>query len=506
MQAEDLELQNSYLNTALCLAAAAGTVKIAEILVKKNPNLLTKRGANNMSPLSLAALFRHNGMVSCLYSKSNNMTDDEWTGTDRVMLLQACISANLYGKLSLDIALKLLHHHKKELALATDKNALHVLARNPSVLEETTQAFFWRLFNPLLFGPKISSDHKKKCQALDILRIIWREVAKLEHDDMLNIIRVPSETGDKCQLLFVAAALGNTRFLVELLRLSPELLWKKDNNEHTIFHVAVLHRQENVYNLIYEIGSGKDIITSSRDSDGNSILHLAAMKPEQSRLHAVSGVALQMQRELLWFKEIETVVHPSLREMKNKQGKTPQDLFTEQHAELMEKGETWMKDTAAQCMVVAALIATMTFAAAFTLPGGTNGDNGQPIFKDRSAFIVFIITDAVSLFSSSASILMFLAILTARYAENDFLVSLPLKLMIGLLTLFISIATMMIVFSASFFLAYTKGVKWVPYLISFLAGLPVVMFAALLYPLFFSVVRSTYGSRHLFKPTKHVLY
>ncbi|WOG94102.1 hypothetical protein DCAR_0313394 [Daucus carota subsp. sativus] len=101
MQAEDLELQNSYLNTALCLAAAAGTVKIAEILVKKNPNLLTKRGANNMSPLSLAALFRHNGMVSCLYSKSNNMTDDEWTGTDRVMLLQACISANLYGKLSL---------------------------------------------------------------------------------------------------------------------------------------------------------------------------------------------------------------------------------------------------------------------------------------------------------------------------------------------------------------------------------------------------------------------
>lgn len=101
MQPEDLELQNYHLNTALCIAAAAGTIKIAEIMVKKNPNLLKKLGANNMSPLSLAALFRRNDMVSCLYSKTNNMTDDEWTNKDRVMLLQACISADLYGKLSL---------------------------------------------------------------------------------------------------------------------------------------------------------------------------------------------------------------------------------------------------------------------------------------------------------------------------------------------------------------------------------------------------------------------
>lgn len=78
MQPEDLELQNYHLNTALCLAAEAGTVKIAEIMVKKNLKLLMKRGTNNMSPLSLAALFRHNDMVSCLYSKSNNMIHDEW--------------------------------------------------------------------------------------------------------------------------------------------------------------------------------------------------------------------------------------------------------------------------------------------------------------------------------------------------------------------------------------------------------------------------------------------
>lgn len=92
----------------------------------------------------------------------------------------------------------------------------------------------------------------------------------------------------------------------------PELIWKIDDYERTIFHVAVLHRQESVYNLLYEIGSIKDLVTTFRDTSGNNILHLAAMMPEPNRLHIVSGVALQMQRELLWFK----VNIPSLEHFK----------------------------------------------------------------------------------------------------------------------------------------------------------------------------------------------
>ncbi|XP_074352170.1 ankyrin repeat-containing protein NPR4-like [Apium graveolens] len=195
------------------------------------------------------------------------------------------------------------------------------------------------------------------------------------------------------------------------------------------------------------------------------------------------------------------MVQPSLREKKNKRGNS-----SSVHADMMEKGERWMKETAAQCMVVAALIATIMFAAAFTLPGGTNQETGHPIFKQESAFIMFVIMDAISLFSSSASILMFLVIFTARYAERDFLVSLPIKLMIGLLSLFISITTMMIAFSASFFLVYTKGTKWVPYLISGLAGVPVALFAALQYRLSYDMVRTTFSSSFLFKPKKHGLY
>ena len=85
----------------------------------------------------------------------------------------------------------------------------------------------------------------------------------------------------------------------------------------------------------------------------------------------------------------------------NNDGKTPQEPFTEQHTDLMEKGGKWMKETATQCMIVAALIATIMFAAAFTLPGGNNShEDGHPIFLKRSVFIVFAVTDAISLCTS----------------------------------------------------------------------------------------------------------
>ncbi|GKE91133.1 ankyrin repeat-containing domain, PGG domain protein [Tanacetum coccineum] len=130
-------------------------------------------------------------------------------------------------------------------------------------------------------------------------------------------------------------------------------------------------------------------------------------------------------------------------------------------------------------MVVAALIATIVFAAAFTVPGGYDQDKGLPLFRSKAVFMVFVVADAISLLSSSASILMFLSILTSRYAERDFLESLPKKLMGGLATLFLSITTMTITFGVSFFILYNKGLLWTPILIGVLAVMPVLLYIKL---------------------------
>ncbi|KAL9992691.1 putative PGG domain, ankyrin repeat-containing domain superfamily [Helianthus debilis subsp. tardiflorus] len=317
---------------------------------------------------------------------------------------------------------------------------------------------------------------------------------------------ITEETRMPYPMLILAIEMGNSKFVVELIRQYPDLIWNVDDNNHTIFHHAVKHRQEDIYNLLYEIGAMKDMIISHRDAKNNNMLHLVGKISEQKRLEDVSGVALQMQRELLWFQEVKNMIPPQYREEVNEDGLTPQELFTMEHKHLVTLGEKWMKDTASQCMVVATLIATIVFAAAFTIPGGYDQNNGIPIFHSKATFMVFVIADSVSLFSSSASIIMFLSILTSRYAERDFLKSLPNKLMVGLATLFLSIATMMITFSVSFFVLYRKGLLWTPILISAFAMIPVLLYIGLQSGLFFDVFRSTYRSRYLFKPQKHVLY
>ncbi|KAD4586504.1 hypothetical protein E3N88_24105 [Mikania micrantha] len=558
MGATDLELQNSSSNTALSLAAAAGNVEMAKILLEKNPALLTITGSQQMMPLYMAALFGNHAMVDYLYSKSKGLLDDGWNPQNRGWLLLKCVEADLF-----DIALKIV---KDRPELASNGSVLGVLAKKPYAFYGTTSNMFKNFINQAFAFLSKSGSLKKDNDALQLLRLIWENIAKKTKKDIDDIIRGPPDTAKKderlpynkkdqklhllkiisenivkmpaeihkltagssakvtkvpsmgnarktysSRMLFVAAEMGNTIFIVELIRLYPDLIWKVNDNNQSIFHIAVKHRHEGVYNLLYEIGSMKDLITPLRDENDNNMLHLVGKSASRNRLQDASGVALQMQRELLWFKEVEAMIPLSYRERKNKDGLTPQELFTEEHKDLVTQGEKWMKGTASLCMVVAALIATIVFAVAFVVPGGysqnsNNQTDGIPIFHSEVAFKIFLVADAISLFTSTASILMFLSILTSRYAERDFLQSLPKKLMLGVTTLFLSIAAMTIAFSVSFYVLYKHDLIWMPIIISVFAMLPIILFAWLQYPLLVDVFRSTYASRYLFKPKKHILY
>ncbi|MFS8010211.1 hypothetical protein Hanom_Chr14g01294431 [Helianthus anomalus] len=55
--------------------------------------------------------------------------------------------------------------------------------------------------------------------------------------------------------------------------------------------------------------------------------------------------------------------------------------------------------------------------------------------------------------------------------------------MLGLATLFLSITTMMITFSVSFFILYHKEMKWIPIFISVFAITPVLLYVVLQYHL-----------------------
>ncbi|KAM0068638.1 putative PGG domain-containing protein [Helianthus debilis subsp. tardiflorus] len=127
----------------------------------------------------------------------------------------------------------------------------------------------------------------------------------------------------------------------------------------------------------------------------------------------------------------------------------------------------------------------------------------SPSFFQNHLFLVFVLADVVSFLLSCASIAIFSSINTSRFAERDFLQTLPKKLMFGLGTLVLSMMMLTIAFSVSFFVCYTKkGFLAMSIIIAVVAGLVVLLFIRLHYRLIYDVGRSSFGSRYLFKPKK----
>ena len=138
-------------------------------------------------------------------------------------------------------------------------------------------------------GLKLKQENSKQSQANEL----FKKCLQAYRGDVENPSVIP-------HVLFDAAEAGNIECLIMLIRFDFDLLWKTRNSK-SIFHVAVEKRHEIMFNLLNEIGSVGDIIINTKIEDTGNILHLAAGLAPKEKLNAVSGAALQMQREMLWF-------------------------------------------------------------------------------------------------------------------------------------------------------------------------------------------------------------
>ncbi|XP_031275086.1 uncharacterized protein LOC116133533 [Pistacia vera] len=208
-----------------------------------------------------------------------------------------------------------------------------------------------------------------------------------------------------------------------------EAVWLRRFMNHLgIINVAI--EPLNIFNIIYDIGSFKDLLVQKTDEEGNNILHLATKVPAKDRHHTESSkAAVQLKEELLWFKKVKEILHPWDAEAKNKDGKTARALFIEQHQVLRDKAEKWIKEMVNACLMGATIIATVVFAAAFT----------------------------------------FLSVIHSRYEEEDFILRLLYDLKMGLSLFVSSVGAMMVVFCATMFIVFQHGMLWVPILITTMA-------------------------------------
>jgi hypothetical protein len=174
--------------------------------------------------------------------------------------------------------------------------------------------------------------------------------------------------------------------------------------------------------------------------------------------------------------------HPLHKEVKNKDGKTASEVFMEEHNSLIKEGKEWIKDRLNSSMLVSTLIATITFAAAITVPGGNNQDNGTPIVLPNHKFGMFMWSNAVAFFSSMASLLVFIANMKGYYTEEEFVMVLPERLVLGLNFLFVAVVTTMIAFIAALSLVLEDRIKNFTVGIWSLASLPFLYSLLLLLP------------------------
>ena len=129
-------------------------------------------------------------------------------------------------------------------------------------------------------------------QTLQLLNYLCTEVKDLEAPRPEEIFSESFINGAKY---------GIPEILENILKLYPSALQYLDEE---VFKLAILNRYEKIFNLICEIGMHRQFIIRIRGDSNNNILHLAGKLAPLHRLSLVSGAALQMQRELHWFKVI----------------------------------------------------------------------------------------------------------------------------------------------------------------------------------------------------------
>ncbi|KAM0031534.1 putative ankyrin repeat-containing domain, PGG domain, ankyrin repeat-containing domain superfamily [Helianthus debilis subsp. tardiflorus] len=469
-------------STALHIAAIVGNKHAAELLVKTNSELLRKKDIHDKEPLHKAYEHMHLDTIGCLLKAVNDdgKPDDEIG----VNFLVNAISAKRYTVHKIRKWMELSALGFLCFLLLIFLELYYFILKVGKKWTDYVIIFLKVVLHSVAPIKQIENKKKVWGEAKKVLELVCDEIDKLDYTGSHH----PHYT----RPILEAACQNAYKVVDEILYRSPDVIQSTDANGYDIIQLAIIHRSENIYNLIYDIGERKNLYRTIEDSSKNNILHLAGKLAPSSVLNKRTGAALQLQWELQWREEVKKHVFPTYITKENIFKETPNMIFTREHSNLLKEGEQWMKTTVESCSITAALITTIVFAAAITVPGGSNQEKGTPLFEKKSAFIVFAIADAISLFASSTALLVFLSILTARFAEKDFLVSLPRRLFIGLFSLLLSTTAMMVAFSATLFLVFCDEKLWMLAPLCGLAFIPIAFFVALQFPLMVDLFRSTY--------------
>ncbi|KAM4075518.1 hypothetical protein ACB094_10G175700 [Castanea mollissima] len=325
---------------------------------------------------------------------------------------------------------------------------------------------------------KIKEKHVHSVQIMKLL-VKHANDAKLDFSSWVG----PKQITETPVLL--AAGNGITKMVEQILEAFPVAINDRSEGKN-IVHWAVKNRQPRVLQLLLKHDFVKRKLIHEVDTEENNALHLAA-EIGKKKPWLIPGAALQMQWEFKWYEFVKDTMPQHFCYQLNREGKTPEEIFNETHEELVKQGGAWLNKTSESCSVVAALIATVAFAASTTIPGNINEKSGKPNLENQPELTVFAISSLVALCFSIAALFSFLSILTSRYEHKDFRRDLPKKLLLGLTSLFVSITSMLVSFCAGHFFMLKNKLKDKAFPVYAATCLPIVFFAIQQLPLYLDI-------------------
>ncbi|KAJ1274498.1 hypothetical protein BS78_05G066400 [Paspalum vaginatum] len=266
---------------------------------------------------------------------------------------------------------------------------------------------------------------------IGVLRVL------LQHDYSLGF--VISTSGRP--LLNVAARRGHDGIAKELLECCPDAPYLDTCDGMTCLHEAVTKGQQDFVEFVLQSKQLRKLI-NMRDKDGDTALHCAIRNCNPKIVAALlrhqdtdltilsnkgnpavwlSSDGVDQAKTLNWNEVCSLMLNADPKdegEIRNVYKEVKDGLIEKSRSDIRSLTQTYTNNTS----LIAILIATITFAAAFTLPGGYSSDSGSeglPIMARKLAFQAFLISNTLAMCSSLC--VAFICII-ARWEDLEFLV------------------------------------------------------------------------------------